>query len=324
MTSTTLGTAAPGSRQRPLARLIARLRRHTRLILLLNLAGQIGIILTGGVVRLTGSGLGCSSWPLCEPGQFTPVRHMASSIHPYIEFGNRTLTGVLLVIAALVAAVVWTAPGRSASYRGWGWAPLGGVLAQAVIGGISVLLKLNPAVVGFHLIISMALVAASAYLVRREREGDAPALPVVSRLSLRLGAAVGVLLVPVLVLGVVVTGSGPHSGDDTQGYRFSLDPARMTQAHSGAVWLFLIALAALSWTALRQSDTPSGLRRALLSTWIVVIVQGAVGYLQYFTGLPAALVAVHMLLAAILTAATTLTLLHLRTRNGNDLGSQPN
>lgn len=314
MTLPSPGTAAPGSKQTVLTSVLARLRPHTRLILLLNLIGQIGIVLTGGLVRLTGSGLGCSTWPLCEPGQFAPKFHQASSFHPYIEFGNRTLTGVLLIIAVLVAVVVWTAPGRSRSFRLWGWAPLGGVLVQAVIGGISVLVKLNPAVVGFHLLISMALISASVYVLHRERAGDGPKTAAVPVRALRLGTVVWVLLIPVLTLGVIVTGSGPHSGDDTHGYRFALDPAKMTQAHSGAVWLFMIALAAFSWQILSLRDAPVHLRRNLLATWLIVLAQGAVGYLQYFNGLPAALVALHMLLASMLTAAVTFLVLSLRTR----------
>ena len=123
-------------------------------------------------MRLTGSGLGCSTWPQCEPGSFTPALHEATSIHPFIEFGNRTLTGFLAVIALTVAMLVWTDRSRSRSYRLLGLAPVLGVVAQAVIGGVTVLFHLNPAVVGVHMLVSLALVAVSTVLVVRERAGD--------------------------------------------------------------------------------------------------------------------------------------------------------
>ncbi|WP_448060374.1 COX15/CtaA family protein [Cellulomonas hominis] len=295
--------------------------RWTHVALVANLVGQIGIIVTGGAVRLTGSGLGCSTWPQCEPGEFTPQFHDATSIHPFIEFGNRTLSGVLVAIGLAVALLVWTDRGRPRSYRWLGLAPLGGVVVQAVVGGITVLLDLNPAVVASHLLISMALVAASTLLLHRSREGDGPGRSVIApdrrRLASGLRAGLVVATVLALVLGVVVTGSGPHSGDEEVGYRFALDPYVMARAHAGAVWLFLVVLVAQLWLLRRATTAGSApvARRSALVLLVVTLAQGAIGYVQLFTGLPAALVNLHMLGAALLTAAVTWHLLTLRVRD---------
>lgn len=279
-----------------------------------NLVAQIVIIITGGLVRLTGSGLGCSTWPLCEPGSFTPEFHEATSIHPYIEFGNRTLSGVLTLIGIAVVILVTTDRTRSSAYRKLGWIPLIGVLAQAVIGGLTVLVKLNPAVVGFHLMISMLLVAASAYLVARQRESDGPPRACVNRRATIATVAYAGWLLPVLVLGVLVTGSGPHSGDDVHGYRFALDPAAMARVHAASVWVLIGVLAVATWFIVRSADRTAP-RRAVAAVWGIVVVQGIVGYVQFFAGLPVALVAIHMALAGLLTAASVFLLTSLRVRS---------
>ena len=155
--------------------------RWTWTAVVANLVGQILIIVTGGAVRLTGSGLGCSTWPECEPGEFTPRFHDATSIHPFIEFGNRTVSGLLVAVATVVAVLVVLDRRRPWSYRRLGLVPVVGVLIQAVIGGITVLVDLHPAIVGGHLLISMALVAFSTWLVVRTSEGDGPAVPLVDR-----------------------------------------------------------------------------------------------------------------------------------------------
>lgn len=280
-----------------------RRARWARRALVANLVAQIGIVVTGGLVRLTGSGLGCSTWPQCEPGQFAPEFHSATSIHPYIEFGNRTLTGVLVIVAALVALAVWPDRTRSTSFRRLALVPLAGVVLQAVIGGITVLVDLHPAVVGGHMLISLALIAVSMLLLHRAGEGDGPPVRVVhpgAWLGARLTA---VLAVPMLVLGVIVTGAGPHSGDDEVGYRFALDPALMARFHAIAVWLFVLALLATGWYLWRHRATVAS-RRAAIALLALTAAQGVVGYAQFFSGLPIALVAVHMLGAGLVTAAT--------------------
>ncbi|WP_093184946.1 COX15/CtaA family protein [Sanguibacter gelidistatuariae] len=296
--------------------------RWTRPAIIANLVGQIIIVGTGGAVRLTGSGLGCSTWPMCEPGEFTPSLHDASSIHPFIEFGNRTLTGVLGVLAIAVALLVWTNRSRSLSYRLLGLTPLLGVVAQAVIGGITVLVDLHPAIVGGHLLISMALVAVSAILLDRSAEGDAPPVSLVAPRTRVATWLLEIALVPVLVLGVVVTGAGPHSGDSEDGYRFAFDPAHVTKFHAGFVWLFIALLAVLTVLVWRTQPPLTKARRVIALLAVLTLAQGAIGYVQYFTGLPEILVGLHMLGAATLTAGAARVPLALRTRADVDLSGK--
>ncbi|WP_346774822.1 COX15/CtaA family protein [Cellulomonas sp. IC4_254] len=285
--------------------------RLTYPVLVANLVAQIGIVVTGGAVRLTGSGLGCSTWPQCEPGQFTAAFHPETTYHQYVEFGNRTLTGVLGVIAVAVAVIVWFDRDRSRSYRWLGFAPLAGVVLQALIGGVVVLLHLHPAWVSLHFMVSMALVAASTLLAHRSREGDGPRIPVVGPWSRRLAPVLGALLVLVLALGVVTTGAGPHSGDEEVGYRIAVDPYLMARVHAASVWLFTGLLVVLLWLNRRG---PRLLRRR---GWVMVglvALQGVIGYVQVSTDLPILLVMLHMLGAALLAAGTTRYLLTFRTR----------
>ncbi|GAA3822944.1 COX15/CtaA family protein [Cellulomonas soli] len=299
-TSTPAPTVAPGG-----------LARWTHAALVANLAAQILIIGTGGAVRLTGSGLGCSTWPQCEPGEFTPRLHDAATIHPFIEFGNRTLTGVLTVVALAVAVLVWRERTRSRSFRVLGLVPLLGVLVQAVLGGITVLVDLHPAVVGSHMFISMGLVAVSTVLVVRWGELDGPARPLVPERVVRLGQLLAVLGVAVVALGIVTTGAGPHSGDNEVGYRFALDPYLVAKVHALSVWAFVLVLAALL-VSLRTG--PRRARRAAFVLLAVTLAQAVVGYVQFFTGLPIALVNLHMVAAAGLMAVGTWFLLTLRER----------
>ncbi|WP_136520205.1 MULTISPECIES: COX15/CtaA family protein [Cellulomonas] len=329
----------------PSPSLLQRLRpRWTVPAVVANLLAQVVIVVTGGAVRLTGSGLGCSTWPQCEPGQFAPVFHEAMSIHTAVEFGNRTLTGVLVVVAAAVALLAGLDRSRPASYRAWAWAPILGVVLQAVIGGITVLVHLHPAVVGSHFLISMALVAVSAWLLVRTREGDGAPVPVVDRRTRALAAVLAAVGAVVLVLGVVVTGAGPHSGDEEVGYRFAVDPYTTARVHALAVWVFvallLVVLVRVA-RAGRAAATPAypgadgtpqpargvapvhgpadrdalgRARRSGLVLLVVTLAQGGIGYVQLFTGLPIALVNLHMLGAAVLTAYLALFLGRLRVR----------
>jgi len=277
----------------------------TRRALWANLVAQIGIIVTGGAVRLTGSGLGCSTWPQCEPGEFTPQFHEAMSIHSIIEFGNRTLTGVLAVFALAVLLLVRREGWRPAWFQRLAWAPLVGVALQAVIGGITVLAKLHPAVVGVHMIVSLALVAASTVLVAtdlRTRPGAVedgftpqPTTLTVARVLLVLGSIL-------MVLGVIVTGAGPHGRDEEHAYRYALDPVASAKAHAWSVWAFVLVLAIVVWL-LRRDGAPRLVRR----TWWVLVAmtfaQALIGYVQYFTGLPEIIVGTHLLGTGVLTTS---------------------
>ncbi|MGN8246324.1 COX15/CtaA family protein [Cellulomonas soli] len=276
-----------------------------------NLVAQVVIIGTGGAVRLTGSGLGCSTWPQCEPGEFTPQLHEASTIHPFVEFGNRTLTGVLVVVALAVAVLVWRQVDRPRSLRVLAVMPLAGVLLQAVLGGITVLVDLHPAVVGSHMFVSMALVAVSTVLLVRWDEPDGPVRRVVPDRVVRLGALLAAAGVAVVALGILTTGAGPHSGDEEVGYRFALDPYLIAKVHAVSVWVF-VAVLGLLLLQLRQG--PQRARRAGLVLLVTTLAQAVVGYVQFFTGLPVALVNLHMVAAAVLVSVGTWFLLTLRER----------
>lgn len=275
-----------------------------RYAMLANLVAQIGIVVTGGLVRVTGSGLGCPTWPQCVPGSFTPVRHQAESYHKYIEFGNRTLTSVvtLTAVLALLAAVAHRR--RVGAGRRWtavGAAPVALVLAQAVIGGVTVLLDLSPAWVSLHFLVSIALVVVSGLLYL----GTGAPVPVCHRPELRrLTAALSVLAVVVLCLGTLVTGAGPHSGDADTPSRFNLDPRGMSWLHADVVMLFVGLVVALV-LVVRLTAAGGALWRRSLWLLGVTLAQGVVGYLQYFTDLPILLVVLHMLGAALLTLAMT-------------------
>jgi len=269
-----------------------------------NLVAQIGIIVTGGAVRLTGSGLGCSQWPLCEPGQFTPEFHAEMTFHPIIEFGNRTLTGVLGVIAlALVWAVYKREPtaSRPASLKRLALLPLVGIAIQAFVGGVTVWVDLHPAIVGSHMLISLALVAVSTYLLLRLARPDAPARPRATRASRTVGGLAVVTGLVLLVLGVVTTGAGPHSGDATEPYRWALDPAFISRLHALSVWVF-VGLVVAGLVLARRSRDAAALRGW---GWLLVatLLQGVIGYVQYFTGLPEVLVGLHMLGSALTAVA---------------------
>ncbi|MEO8517951.1 MAG: COX15/CtaA family protein [Dermatophilaceae bacterium] len=295
-----------------------------RRILLVNLILEIGIVVTGGLVRLTGSGLGCPTWPQCVPGSFTPVPHQAQGFHKIIEFGNRSLTGVVFASALVVIVAVWRwAPGR----RGWAPGrpallrvavlPLVGVMLQAVLGGISVLTGLNPAIVSAHFLASMVLVSLSAYLLYRVSEGDEAPVPLARGEIRTLARITAVLGGFILVLGTVVTGSGPHSGDASTP-RFGFDPRTIAWLHADAVMLFIgLVVAVLLAVHLTTSDPrPRQVWRAVL---IVTLLQGLVGYTQYLTGLPEALVLVHMLGASALAVALTYGVLSLRGRGARPI-----
>ncbi|MBC9957418.1 heme A synthase [Yimella sp. cx-51] len=279
----------------------------------LNLACQVGIVVTGGLVRLTGSGLGCPEWPRCTADSIAPTRHQEESWHKYVEFGNRTLTGVLSIVAlALLVGIVKGAPTRK-GLRLPTALVLGGIALQAIVGGITVLTGLNPAIVAAHFMISMLLVAASAWLVWRGREGDAPARTVVRPGILRLGQGIAAFTGVVLVLGTLVTGSGPHSGDADEPARLGLDPRTISWIHADAVMLYIGLIVAMI-VAVRLTAKESNAPRAWGAVLVITLLQGAIGYVQYFTGLPWLVVLLHMLGASVLVVAVTWAVLSLRVR----------
>jgi cytochrome c oxidase assembly protein subunit 15 len=270
-----------------------------------NLVANIGIVVTGGAVRLTGSGLGCPTWPRCTEESYVP--HGELGINGAIEFGNRMLTFVLAAIAIACWLAALAASRRDdADRRSLVLATVIalGVPSQALIGGVTVLTDLNPWIVSFHLLVSMAIIGVCVLLLDELRgpvRGAAP--PGVRRLGWVVLAAGWV----VLYLGTVVTGSGPHAGD-LDSPRNGLDPLQVSQLHADAVFLFVGLTVALVLTA------PTASRRGALLLLAVQLLQGTIGFVQYFTDLPELLVGFHLLGAALVAAATTWAVLALLPR----------
>ncbi|KRF06298.1 cytochrome oxidase assembly protein [Arthrobacter sp. Soil782] len=289
------------------ARLVERLPRtvtpSVRALALASLVSQILIVVTGGAVRLTASGLGCPEWPLCTADSMVTTPEMG--VHGIIEFGNRLLTFVLTAIAIAMLVVLWNMRKTRRDLFVPAVVLFAGIPAQAVVGGITVLTQLNPWVVGWHFIISMVLITVATVLVNRTRlspaEAEADNTPRATPLLRRLLAAAGVLVTAAVLLGVVVTGSGPHAGD-AGAARNNLNPDLMTRIHAAPVYLLVLTVLVLVFTAYRLR-VAQRLRFALVLLTVVVFAQGAVGYLQHFLHLPVALVALHMLGASVLTAA---------------------
>ncbi len=264
-----------------------------------NLLCQMGIILSGGAVRLTGSGLGCSTWPHCEPGNFTPELSLEAGIHPFVEFGNRTLTGVLSVfaIAVLLVTYRWLAH-KGRGFRLLAWVPLIGTAVQALIGAFVVWFHLHPGLVSPHFLISPVLGALSMVLLVRLYDGDSHVRLAVPRWLLALYVPLAVAGFVVLVLGTLVTGTGPHSGDAGEITRIAISPVVITRIHAVAVYLFLALLVALLIALHRTGSRPEA-RTAAWWLLVATLAQGAVGYVQYFTGLPELVVFGHLIGAAV-------------------------
>ncbi|WP_375432009.1 heme A synthase [uncultured Friedmanniella sp.] len=262
-----------------------------------SLVVNIVIVVTGALVRLTSSGLGCPTWPRCTTDSYTT--HPALGLHGAIEFGNRLLTFVLVIVALLtwVAALLHRderRPERGGRRRDLRWIAAGlafGIPAQAVIGGISVLTQLNPFVVGLHLLVSMVLIALSVWLVRRTR-GLEP-VPVGRGASLAVRATFVAMLVAVW-LGTIVTGSGPHAGDENAA-RTGFDGSFVTHLHAAAVYVVVATTLVAVWL-LRS--------RAALLVLGVVVAQAVIGIVQYELGVPVVLVMLHLLGASLATAAS--------------------
>lgn len=268
-----------------------------------SLVANATLVLTGGLVRLTGSGLGCPTWPKCTPDSFVP--HSALGLHGVIEFTNRMLTYVLVAVAVATAVAVWRWAGSDRSMKrlviGMGL----GIPLQGVVGGISVLTDLNPWVVSAHLLLSMVLVAAAVLLLVRVRGTDNESSATPHAWLVRLTY---VVLWAVVYLGTIVTGSGPHAGD-RDAPRNGLNPADISQAHADVVFL-LIGLTFGCWLALRGTAPVAA--RAALVVLVVELAQGLIGFVQYWTDLPIALVAIHLVGAAVLIAAGTHLLLQVQ------------
>ena len=269
-----------------------------------TLVANIGLVVTGGAVRLTGSGLGCPTWPRCTDRSFRP--HGELDLHEAIEFGNRMLTFVLVAIAVATFVVAWRTGRRD--LRTLALIVALGIPAQAVIGGITVLTDLNPWVVSFHLLCSLAIIARRRTTAAERRRAAATGGRE-GRWS-RLAWATFAAAWAVLYVGTVVTGSGPHAGDiDTE--RNGIDPLQVSQLHADLVFLFVGLTLGLLFALLATGAGPAA-RRAVVVLLAVEVAQGAIGFVQYFTDLPEVLVGFHMLGAAVISACVTWVLLRVR------------
>jgi cytochrome c oxidase assembly protein subunit 15 len=239
------------------------------------------------------------------------VQEQAEGFHRFIEFGNRTLTAAVGFGALFVLYAVWRWAGRRRDLMVPAWVVLGGVATQAVLGGITVRTGLHPTTVAAHFLVSMVLVATSAFLVFRAQEPEGPRTLVVPPLVARLAWVACAVAAVVLTLGTVVTGSGPHSGDADEPARFGFDPRTISWLHADAVMLF-IGLVIAVWVAARLSAADRRAPDAWRTVLLVTLAQGLIGYVQYLTGLPEVLVLAHMLLASLLVVALTAGVVRLR------------
>jgi heme a synthase len=262
-----------------------------------SVVANTGIVVTGGIVRLTGSGLGCPTWPTCTAESLTPTAAYAQ--HGAIEFTNRMLTFVLgVVVLATLVAILRSArrdlfPLALAAFLG--------IPAQAVLGGITVLTGLNPWSVAAHFLVSMGILAVTTTLAWRAYRPVGVARAVVNPSLLTLTRVLVGVTAAVLALGTVVTGSGPHAGD-ADVPRTGFDPQTVSQLHADAVMLLIgLTVATLLW--LRGSKAPAATTRAAAVLLVVELSQGVIGFVQYFTGLPVVLVAVHLLGACLVWIA---------------------
>ena len=271
--------------------------RALRRWLWISLICNMGIIVTGAVVRLTGSGLGCPTWPRCTDESYTP--HEAYGIHGVIEFGNRLLTFVL--VAAALGAFIAAWRNRGARSKLW-WITLGvglGIPLQAIVGGITVLTQLDPVWVAPHLLLSVVLIVVCVWALRvGYGVSPTPVAPGARWLVIATFAASMVSI----VLGTVVTGAGPHAGDASSP-RNGADIESVARIHALAAWLVVALVVACVWLFTRTRQARPA--RAARLTLITVALQGVIGYLQYFLGLPVGIVILHMVGLTVLTAAAS-------------------
>ncbi|WP_107097456.1 COX15/CtaA family protein [Streptomyces aureus] len=269
------------------------------------------IIVTGGAVRLTGSGLGCDTWPKCTDDSLivTPEQGYRGAI----EFGNRMLTYVLsAAVGWAIVAARSTKPWRRGLTR-LAWAQFWIVMSNAVIGGITVWMGLNPWTVAGHFLAANALLTVAVITWHRTGEGDTAARPRVPRPVRKLSWAITITSGLLIALGTTVTGAGKHAGDSSDVPRMPWDWTDAAHLHAIAAWV-VCALALAMWLVLRVVDAPLDTRARARDLLIVLLAQGVVGYVQYFTGVPELLVAAHMLGSSLMWIAVLRLALSLRER----------
>ncbi|MER6415404.1 COX15/CtaA family protein [Streptomyces humidus] len=287
--------------------------RTVRRAALSALVMSVVIVVTGGAVRLTGSGLGCPTWPKCTDDSLTATSAMG--FHGAIEFGNRMLTYVLCAAVGWAIVAARSEKPRRRSLTRLGWAQFWLVMSNAVLGGIVVLVGLNPYTVAAHFLAASALIAVAAVMWQRSREGDGEPRPLVGKpvrqLVWFLVLASGLLI----AVGTVVTGAGPHAGDSSEVDRMPLDWETVAKLHAVLAWIVVTLTFAL-WFILKAVDAPKSPLDRTRDLFLVLLAQGVIGYVQYFTDLPELLVGLHMLGSALVWIAVLRVPLALRERAG--------
>lgn len=308
MSADTTTPTAPGVMRRLWRWLPDRVDTRIRVFAWLSFLAEVTIIGTGGAVRLTGSGLGCPTWPTCTPESLVPTPEMG--VHGLIEFGNRTMTGLVGILAAIVLVLVLRLRRERRDLFVLAAIVLGGVVAQAIVGGITVWTGLNPFIVGFHYVASLALVCVTAAFLVRMSQPAGPRELMVPRWHAVLAHVTTGVLALTIAVGILTTGAGPHSGDADAGRNgFNAEVLEHVHAWPGyALFALTIALAIAAWRV--RSTAPLVLR------WTVVLlavefVQIGVGLYQARNGLPEIAVGAHMVLAALAAATMTVLVLHL-------------
>ncbi|MFI1650749.1 heme A synthase [Streptomyces avidinii] len=298
----------------PLAHIASRWTPSPRTVQRAALAAlvmSVVIVVTGGAVRLTGSGLGCDTWPKCTDDSLIVTQEQG--FHGAIEFGNRMLTYVLSAVVGWAIIAARSAEPWRHSLTKLGWVQFVIVMANAVLGGITVLTGLNPYSVAGHFLLATALIAVTTVTWQRTREGDGAPRPRVPGPVRKLSWALLATTLVLIAAGTVVTGSGPHAGDSSEIRRMPFDWDTTAHVHAVSAWL-VCALAVAMWLVLRVVDAPADTRARARDLLVVLLAQGAVGYVQYATQVPEALVAAHMLGSCLVWIAVLRVALSLRER----------
>ncbi|WP_208903673.1 COX15/CtaA family protein [Streptomyces incarnatus] len=274
---------------------------------------SVVIVVTGGAVRLTGSGLGCPTWPECTDGSLTPTT--ALSYHSAIEFGNRMLTYVLCAAVgwAIIAARAEKPYRRSLTRLGWAQFWL--VMSNAILGGVVVLVGLNPYTVAAHFLLATALTTVAAVMWQRTREGDGAPRPLVGTAVQQLVWFLVAASLLLIAAGTVVTGAGPHAGDSSEVKRIPVDWETVAKLHAVLAWIVVTLTFAL-WFVLKAVDAPKGPLARTRDLFLILLGQGVIGYVQYFTHLPELLVGLHMFGSCLVWIGVLRILLALRERPG--------
>lgn len=301
-------------RVEPLAHIASRWTPSPRIVqraALTALVMSVAIVVTGGAVRLTGSGLGCDTWPKCTDDSLIVTQ--AQGFHGAIEFGNRMLTYVLSAAVGWGIVAFRSAKPWRHSLTQLGWVQFAIVMANAVLGGITVRTGLNPYSVAGHFLLATALIAVTTATWQRTREGDGAPRPRVPGPVRKLSWALLATTLVLIAAGTVVTGAGPHAGDSSEIERMPFDWDTTVHVHAAAAWLVCV-LGIAMWLVLRVVDAPADTRARARDLLIVLLAQGAIGYVQYATQVPEVLVAAHMLGSCLVWIAVVRLALSLRER----------